>query len=128
MKTPFLDLEYELPSDEEQRLIELSCYSTFKMLFPKVNVTGVLVPFSHLVHMKNKYRNRLNVEPNLRLKLSSFDPDMRNLTSQKQHQPSHYVSVKFIILGLTDMFIFIRKSPFIQYCIVIDDTFSVVKL
>jgi hypothetical protein len=26
------------------------------------------------------------------------------------------------------MFIFIRKSPFIQYCIVIDDTFSVVKL
>jgi hypothetical protein len=26
------------------------------------------------------------------------------------------------------MFIFILKSPFIQYCIVIDDTFSVVKL
>jgi hypothetical protein len=32
--------------------------------------------FSHLVHMKNKYRNRLNVELDLRLKLSSFDPDM----------------------------------------------------
>jgi hypothetical protein len=33
-----------------------------------------------------------------------------------------------VILGLIDMFIFIRKSPFIQYCIVIDDTFSVVNL
>jgi hypothetical protein len=33
--------------------------------------------------MKNKYRNRLNVEPDLSLKLSSFDPDMRKLTSEK---------------------------------------------
>jgi hypothetical protein len=36
-----------------------------------------------------KQRSRLNVEPDLRLKLSSFDPDMRKLTSEKQHQPSH---------------------------------------
>jgi hypothetical protein len=67
------------------------------------------------------------VKRDLRLKLSTFDPDMRKLTSEKQHQPSHYVSVKFITLGLIDMFIFIRKSPFIQNFIVIDDTFSVVK-
>jgi hypothetical protein len=33
--------------------------------------------FSHLVDIKNKYRNRLNVEPDLRLKLSGFDPDMK---------------------------------------------------
>jgi hypothetical protein len=45
--------------------------------------------FSPLVHMKNKYMNRLNVDPDLRLKLSSFDCDMRKLTSLKQHQPSH---------------------------------------
>jgi hypothetical protein len=38
------------------------------------------------------------------------------------------MNLTLIILGLIDMFIFIRKSPFIQYCIVIDDTLSVVKL
>jgi hypothetical protein len=117
MKTPFLDSEYELPSVEEEQLIELSCDSTFKMLFPSLPLLEFwfqaksvypeiskravrhLLPFattylcettfSHVVHMKNKYRNRLNVEPDLRLKLSSFDPDMRKLTSEKQHQPAH---------------------------------------
>jgi hypothetical protein len=33
MKTPFLDSDYELPSVEGEQLIELSCDSTFKMLF-----------------------------------------------------------------------------------------------
>jgi hypothetical protein len=117
MKTPFLDSEYELPSVEEEQLILLPCDSTFKMLFPSLSLLDFwfqakyvyheiskravrhLLPlattylcettFSHLVRMKNKYRNRLNVEPDLRLKLSSFDPDMRKLTSGKQHQPSH---------------------------------------
>jgi hypothetical protein len=117
MKTPFLDSEYELPSVEEEQLMELSCDSTFEMLFPSLQllefwfqakyvypeiskkaVRHVLpfattylceTTFSHLVHMKNKYKNRLKVEPDLRLKLSSFDPDMRKLTSEKQHHPSH---------------------------------------
>lgn len=117
MKNPFVDSEFELPSAEEEQLIELSCDSTFKLLFPSLPLLEFwfqarsvypeiskravrhLLPFpttylcettfSHLVHMKNRYRNRLNVEPDLRLKLSSFDPDIRKLTSEKQHQPSH---------------------------------------
>jgi hypothetical protein len=117
MKTPFLDAEYELPSVEEEQLIELSCNSTFKMLFPSLSLLEFwfqakyvypeiskraakhLLPFatthlcettfSHLVYMKKKYRNRLNVEPDLRLKLSSFDPEMRKLKSEEQYQPSH---------------------------------------
>lgn len=32
--------------------------------------------FSTLVYFKNKYRNQLNVESDLSLKLSSFDPDI----------------------------------------------------
>jgi hypothetical protein len=90
MKTPFLYSENELPSIEEEQLMELSCDSTFKMLFPSLPslelwfqakyvypeifkravrhqlpfATTYLceTTFSHLVHMKNKYRNRLNVE------------------------------------------------------------------
>lgn len=117
MKNPFVDSEYELPYDEEEQLIELSCDSKFKMLFPSLpllefwfqskavypeisrRAVKYMLPFattylcettfSHLVHMKNKYRNKLDVEPDLRLKLSSFDPDIRKLTSEKQHQPSH---------------------------------------
>jgi hypothetical protein len=107
MKTPFLDSEYELPSVEEQ-LIELfpslplpEFLFQAKYVCPEISKRAVrhLLPFattylcettfSHLVHMKNKYRKRLNVEPDLRLKLSSFDSDMRKLTSEKQHQTSH---------------------------------------
>jgi hypothetical protein len=47
------------------------------------------ITFFHLVHVENNYRNRLNVAPDLRLKLPNFDPGMRKLTSEKQHQPSH---------------------------------------
>jgi hypothetical protein len=38
MKTPFLDAEYELPSVEEEQLIELSCDLRFKMLFPSLSL------------------------------------------------------------------------------------------
>jgi hypothetical protein len=105
MKTTFLDSEYKLPSVEEEQLIELSCDSTFKMLFPSLLLlefwfqakyvyleickraarhllpfatTYLCETFSHLVHMKSKYRNRLNVEPDLRLK--------------KQHQLTYFLS------------------------------------
>jgi hypothetical protein len=101
-----------------------------KYVYPKISKRAVrhLLPFATTYLCETTYGNRLNVEPDLRLKLSSCDPDMHKLTSEKQHQPSQSVSVKFIILGLIDMFIFIRKSPFIQYCIVIYDTLSVIKL
>jgi hypothetical protein len=99
MKTPYVDSEYERASVEEEQLIELSYDSTFKILFPSlpllefwfqakyvypeiVRAVRHLLPsattylcettFSHLVHMKNKYRNRLDVEPDLRLNLSSL--------------------------------------------------------
>jgi hypothetical protein len=40
MKTPFLDSGYELPFVEGEQLIELSCDSTFKMLFPSLPLVG----------------------------------------------------------------------------------------
>ncbi|KAJ4932617.1 hypothetical protein JOQ06_011035 [Pogonophryne albipinna] len=45
--------------------------------------------FSSLVSLKTKYRNRLNIEPDLRLKLSSLEPDIQMLTYAKQHHASH---------------------------------------
>lgn len=43
---------------------------------------------SALVHMKNKYRNRLYVEADLRLKRSSLMSDLIKLAATKQSQPT----------------------------------------
>lgn len=45
--------------------------------------------FSTLIYLKNKYRNKLNVESDLRLKLTSFNPDIDFLVKNKQCQRSH---------------------------------------
>jgi hypothetical protein len=45
--------------------------------------------FSVLVVLKSKYRNKLDVEPDLRLKLTSIQPNIKSLTLAMQHQPSH---------------------------------------
>ena len=46
--------------------------------------------FSALVALKTKYRNKLDVEPDLRLKLTSIQPDIKALTAaMQQHHPSH---------------------------------------
>ncbi len=47
------------------------------------------VGFSMLVALKTKYRNALSVESDLRLKLTSIQPDIKSLTAEKQHHPSH---------------------------------------
>uniref|UniRef100_A0A3B4TIW1 Uncharacterized protein n=1 Tax=Seriola dumerili TaxID=41447 RepID=A0A3B4TIW1_SERDU len=45
--------------------------------------------FSSLVVIKTKYRSRVDAEPNLRLKLTSIDPDIAGLCSQRHAPPSH---------------------------------------
>jgi hypothetical protein len=45
--------------------------------------------FSHLVMIKTKYRNRLNVESELRLKLSKIAPKIDAICDKKQAHPSH---------------------------------------
>lgn len=44
---------------------------------------------SQLIYIKSKYRTRMNVEPDLRLKLSTIEPEIETIVSLKQHQPSH---------------------------------------
>ena len=45
--------------------------------------------FSSLIYLKNKCRNELNVEPDLRLKLTQMKPDIKKLCFDKQEQLSH---------------------------------------
>ena len=102
---------------EQESLIELSCDETLKSAFRRQSLINfwikqhseypalsdkavrVLIPFattyicekgfSSLACIKTKYRNRMDAEPNLRLKLTSIDPDFRGLCAQRQAHPSH---------------------------------------
>ena len=106
-----------LSEQEVDNLIEISCDTDLKKVFettqlinfwlgcqmeyPRISEKAIrfLMPFvttctceaafSTLVYLKNKYRTRLDVEPNLRLKLTSFSPDLKSLCNCKQHHPSH---------------------------------------
>lgn len=106
-----------MPSSEEDSLIELSCDQDLKSSFkttplilfwmnvrkdyPAISRTALRQlmgfsttylcerAFSTLVYLKNKYRNKLNVESDLRLKLSSFVPEIDSLVQDKQCQKSH---------------------------------------
>lgn len=117
MKNPFLVTENDLSVEQEEQLIDLSCDSSLKIMFPTMALLQFwlhsrplypdvsrkaiqhLMPFastylcestfSALVLMKNKYRNRLDVEPDLRLRMCSIVPNLGKLTATKQPQPSH---------------------------------------
>jgi zinc finger BED domain-containing protein 5/7/8/9 len=107
-----------LTSLEEDSLVEMSTDTSLKMQFNQKSLEHfwlhvrkdypqlsnkalkVLIPFpttylcekafSALAYIKNKFRNRIeNVESELRLKLSSIEPDVQKLVTEMQHQPSH---------------------------------------
>lgn len=106
-----------LSAPEQDILAELSCDTTYKLKFNKTELTSFwlllrsdypalankalqhLIPFcttylceqafSELFYIKSKYRNKLNIEPDLRIKVSSIKPDIELLVSRKQLHPSH---------------------------------------
>jgi hypothetical protein len=45
--------------------------------------------FSKLLYLKNKYRSRLDIKNDLRVKISSIQPDIDVLVKNKQQQISH---------------------------------------
>lgn len=60
-----------------------------KFLMPFVTTYKCEAGFSTLVFLKNKYRNRLEVEPDLRIKLTSFPANLEFLVKNKQLHTSH---------------------------------------
>lgn len=112
-----VSLNTSLTLPEKEKLIELSCDSSLKVIFKDRSLFDfwlsvineypvlskkaikILLPFcttylcekgfSTYTYLKNKYRNRLNAEPDLRLKLSEIEPNFEHLCSTKQAQISH---------------------------------------
>lgn len=103
---------------QEDALIELSCDSALKSVFKESSLISFWIKvkteytelsqialkelmgftttylceksFSSLLFLKNKYRNRLSVENDLRLKLSTINPDIVAIVNNaKQYHKSH---------------------------------------
>ena len=60
-----------------------------KFLLPFTSTELVEKAFSSYVFIKNKYRNKLNAGSDLRLYLTSVEPDIKKLCATKQGQGSH---------------------------------------
>lgn len=60
-----------------------------KFLIPFVTTYMCESGFSELLYTKNKYRNRLSVEEDLRVKLSSIEPDIEALIKGRQQHVSN---------------------------------------
>jgi len=115
----------KISASEEDSLIEMSCDQTLKSYFKSTqlvpfwlnvrkdypaiakialrNLMGFSTTylceraFSTSIYLKNKYRNKLNVEGDLRLKLTNFNPDIDFLVKNKVCQKSHqivYLAIK----------------------------------
>ena len=98
----FLDLKHDSAAKdlyEEKSLNVFWC--SMHQSYPKVSEIALrlLLPFSTtylcesgfstLLQIKNKSRNRLDVDPDMRCALSVTQPRIRQLTEKKQYQPSH---------------------------------------
>jgi len=60
-----------------------------EFLLPLISTELVERAFSSYIFIKNKYRNKLNGAPYLRLYLASFESDIKKLCNLKQGQGSH---------------------------------------
>ncbi|XP_072391924.1 zinc finger BED domain-containing protein 5-like [Diabrotica undecimpunctata] len=106
-----------LSVNEKESLIELSCDGALQVEFNKEELCEFwlkvkneypslsrkallfLIPFtttylcesgfSVMLIIKNNYRNKLNIDTNLRLKLSTTEPDISSLVSNMQHHFSY---------------------------------------
>lgn len=102
LKESFIDLTEDSSmkdSFKEKSLINfwIGCKTEYPMIFRQALlflmpfVTSYLCEsgFSELLYIKNKHRNRISVEEDLRVKLSSITPDIDILITGKQQQVSH---------------------------------------
>lgn len=118
IQNPFLEQQRsKLCFKDKESLIDISCNPTQKIAFQNTNLFSFwmkqkteyeslyreavkyLLPFtstylceqgfSSMVIIKNKYRTTMNLEPNMRLKLTKIEPDIKSLISKMQCQRSH---------------------------------------
>lgn len=119
IRNPFADVELpaDFSAQERDQFIELSCDGGLKSEFNKDLLSDFwlkrrgeyglisdralkfLIPFSTsylcetgfsaMLGIKNKYRSKLELEPDLRLKLTNVKPDIAKLCNSKQAHSSH---------------------------------------
>ncbi|XP_045104386.1 zinc finger BED domain-containing protein 5-like [Portunus trituberculatus] len=65
------------------------CDLAFRHLLPFSSTYSCEAAFSQLLHIKTKYRNRLEVKHDLRCALSETKPRIKKLVDNLQHHPSH---------------------------------------
>lgn len=71
------------------------CDLAFRHLLPFSSTYSCEAAFSQLLHIKTKYRNRLEVKHDLRCALSETKPRIKKLVDNLQHHPSHWVEWGF---------------------------------
>ena len=49
--------------------------------------------FSAMLAIKNKYRSKLELEPDLRLKFTNIKPDIANMYLSKQNKPISHINL-----------------------------------
>lgn len=114
---PFIEQDTNLSGLEKEKLIDLSCDSVTKLVFQTKSVTQfwvtikdeypelhenalrILLPFastylcesafSAMACIKTKERNRLDLNPALRLALTNITPRMDKLLNEMTQQKSH---------------------------------------
>jgi hypothetical protein len=64
--------------------------SALQVLRPFSTTYNCEVGFSTLVGLKTKQRNKINVTPCMRLKLSSVEPDIESVMQQQKQQHSSH--------------------------------------
>ena len=117
IRHPFTDVPASLSTSEQESLIEITTDGSLKMEFDQKPLSDfwiglytehpmlakravkTLMPFatrymcecgfSALTSMKTKYRARLSVENDLRLRLSQIQPDIADLCASSHAHPSH---------------------------------------
>lgn len=117
IRHPFTDVPASLSASEQESLIDITTDGSLKMEFNQKSLSDfwiglctehpvlakravkTLMPFattymcesgfSALTSMKTKYRARLSVENDLRLRLSQIEPDIAGLCASSQAHPSH---------------------------------------
>ncbi|MBN3310715.1 ZBED5 protein, partial [Amia calva] len=107
IRNPFTVDVTGIPKDltcaEQEKLLEITSDDTLmselKQLSLSLTTVGFLMPFattylcekgfSALTAIKTKYHDKMDAEPDLRLKLTALIPDIARLSSAKQAHPSH---------------------------------------
>jgi len=78
-----LYVKWLIAQNDQKQLAE----KALRHLIPFCTTYRCVQAFSTYCYMKNKYRNRLNVDADLRVKISSMQPELDEIMNKKERFP-----------------------------------------